>query len=75
MIYPRGLDGQLNRVVGEVAHRNPEALIHWHLDDLYLGQTSVIHQMEFMAAEGWYTLTLVDSQENILEKSFEVVEH
>ena len=72
---PRGLDGQLNRVVGEVAHRNPEAIIHWHLDELYLGHTTVIHQMEFMAEEGLHTLTLVDSQGNILEKTFEVVEH
>jgi hypothetical protein len=35
----------------------------------------VIHQREFMAAEGWHTLTLVDSQGNILENIFEVVEH
>jgi len=72
---PRGLGGKLNRVVGEVVHRNPEAIIHWHLDDLYLGQTSLIHQMEFMAAEGWHTLTLVDSQGLMLEKTFEVVEN
>ena len=61
--------------MGEVAHRNPEAIIHWHLDELYLGHTTVIHQMEFMAEEGLHTLTLVDSQGNILEKTFEVVEH
>lgn len=72
---PRGLDGQLNRIVSEVAHRNPEALIHWHLDERYLGQTSVIHQMEFLATEGWHTLTLVDSQGSVLEKLFEVVEN
>jgi len=75
VFIPRGLDGQLSRVVSEAAHRNTDALIYWHLDDLYLGQTSLIHQMEFIAAEGWHTLTLVDSRGNLLEKRFEVVEN
>jgi penicillin-binding protein 1C len=73
VFIPRGLDGQLSRVVFEAAHRESGTAIYWHLDDQYLGETSVIHQIEFLATEGPHTLTLVDSQGNLLEKRFEVV--
>ena len=75
VFIPRGLDGQLSRVVFEVAHRSNAVSIYWHLDDEYLGETSLIHQLEFLAPEGMHTLTLVDSEGNILEKGFEVVAH
>jgi penicillin-binding protein 1C len=74
VFIPRGLDGHLSRVVFEAAHRETGTTIFWHLDEQYLGETSVIHQMEFLAPEGQHTLTLVDSKGNLLEKRFEVVE-
>ncbi len=74
VFIPRGLDGQLSRVVFKAAHREAGASIHWHLDNRYLGETSLIHQLEFHAPEGMHTLTLVDSHGNFLEKRFEVVE-
>jgi penicillin-binding protein 1C len=73
VFIPRGLDGQLSRVVFEAAHRESGTSIYWHLDDQYLGETSVIHQLEFLAPEGPHTLILVDAHGNILEKHFEVV--
>jgi penicillin-binding protein 1C len=73
VFIPRELDGQLSRLVFEAAHRESGTAIYWHLDDQYLGETSVIHQLEFLAPEGPHTLTLVDSHGNLLEKHFEVV--
>ena len=73
VFIPRGLDGRLSRVVFQAAHRETGATIHWHLDDRYLGETTLIHQLEFLAPEGMHTLTLVDSDGNLLEKHFEVV--
>jgi penicillin-binding protein 1C len=73
VFIPRGLDGQLSRLVFEAAHRESGTTIYWHLDDRFLGETSVIHQLEFLALEGPHTLTLVDSHGNFLEKQFEVV--
>lgn len=75
IFIPRGLDGELSRVVFEVAHREAGVTIHWHLDNQYLGETSQIHQVELMTLPGNHTLTLVDSDGNILEKQFQVVEH
>ncbi len=73
IFIPRGLDGERSRVVLEVAHRNAATTIYWHLDELYLGETSLIHQMEILAEPGWHTLTLVDSDGNHLDKRFRVV--
>ncbi|MDX2430275.1 MAG: penicillin-binding protein 1C [Bacteroides sp.] len=73
IFIPRGLDGRRSRVIFQVAHRESGATIHWHLDERYLGETTLIHQMEFQAPEGLHILTLVDADGNILEKSFEVV--
>jgi penicillin-binding protein 1C len=74
VFIPRGLDGSLSRVVFEVAHRDAGVTIHWHLDDHYLGETRLIHELEFQAPAGHHILTLVDSDGNFLEKRFEVVE-
>ncbi|MFH0758469.1 MAG: penicillin-binding protein 1C [Bacteroidota bacterium] len=74
VFIPRGLDGKLSRVVFEVAHRETGVTIHWHLDDQYLGETSLIHEVELTARPGNHTLILVDSRGHILEKQFEVVE-
>jgi penicillin-binding protein 1C len=73
IFVPRGLEGQLSRTVFEVAHRDPGATIYWHLDDQYLGETTMLHQMELLAPPGFHTLTLVDDEGNILEKRFQVV--
>lgn len=73
IFIPRGLDGERSRVIFQVAHRESGATIHWHLDERYLGETSLIHQMEFQTPEGLHILTLVDADGNILEKRFEVV--
>jgi len=73
IFIPRGLEGQLSRVVFEVAHRDPGATIYWHLDDQYLGETTMLHQLELLASPGFHTLTLVDSDGNILEKRFQIV--
>jgi len=67
------LNGELSRVVFDVAHHRSGVRIYWHLDDQFIGKTETIHQMEFIAPEGLHTLTLVDIDGNILEKQFEII--
>lgn len=73
IFIPRGLDGELSRVIFEVAHHDISTTIYWHLDDEYMGSTRAIHEMEIMPAEGYHILTLVDAAGNYLEKRFEVL--
>jgi penicillin-binding protein 1C len=70
---PVELDGREGRVVFKAAHRESGALIHWHLDDAYLGVTEVFHEMEARPNAGFHILTLIDSAGNSLSRSFEVL--
>jgi penicillin-binding protein 1C len=71
---PRELDGSPGKVILEAAHRTPETLIHWHLDDHFLGSTRYIHQMGIRPDMGTHTLTLVDENANTIRHRFEAVD-
>ena len=73
IFVPRELDGSAGRVVFSAAHREEDALIHWHLDDEYLGSTSAFHEIEARPAPGSHTLTLVDSKGYTLTRRFRVL--
>ena len=82
LIYPRDidkiyipidLDGTQSSAVFEVAHRQADASIFWHLDDEYLGQTQNKHRMPINAEKGEHKLTLVDMDGNTFERKFEVL--
>ncbi len=73
VFIPRDFGGRPGRVVLEAVHRQPEALIYWHVDDRFLGTTRTIHQKEVWLKEGLHTLTLVDEEGNCLQHSFRVV--
>lgn len=71
---PRGFGGEVQRTVFEAAHRDPNAVIYWHLDDKYIGETSGIHQMEIITEVGEHELTLVSEDGEILVRKFRVIE-
>lgn len=82
MIYPRNnakvyipvdLNEEQGKAVFELAHRNPQAIVYWHLDDNYIGTTQHIHQMGLNPAKGKHLLTLVDEQGETLSLTFEVL--
>lgn len=82
VIYPRSqtriyvpieLDGTYGSTVFEVAHRDPGAVIYWHIDEQYVGKTKEIHEMAFQPGPGWHTLTLVDEEGKQLQRTFEIL--
>ncbi|RXQ97604.1 penicillin-binding protein 1C [Ancylomarina salipaludis] len=65
VIYlPMGLDGKIQSVVFEIAHRQYGTKIYWHLDEEYLGETVDIHQMEILTDSGEHIVTAVDENGN-----------
>ena len=83
LIYPRypsqiyvpiDLDGELSRTVFRLAHRNPETIVHWHLDNEYIKSTQTFHTLEIAPKEGHHKLTLVDEHGNRLEQNFEIIQ-
>lgn len=71
---PIDFDGKASKTVFEVTHREPEAVIYWHLDDFYLGQTQGVHEMALHPESGVHRLSLVDMNGERLERKFEILE-
>jgi penicillin-binding protein 1C len=70
---PVDLNGKLSSTVFQVAHRNPETELFWHLDGVYLGSTKTFHQMALQPPVGKHSLTIVDKDGYRLVQSFEII--
>ena len=67
---PIGLDGTLQKVVLKVIHRNPDAVIYWHLDGNFLGSTQSPHDKEIQPNEGRHVITLIDNAGHRISRVF-----
>lgn len=72
---PVELDGSLGKTVFEVTHRNPAALVYWHIDEEYIGVTSTKHQVAVQPKPGKHILTLVDDSGERLVQPFSVIDN
>ncbi len=73
IVIPKELTGERGNSVFEASHRNDDAILFWHLDDMYLGSTTGVHQMIVQPDAGKHTLTLVDEYGITVQESFEVI--
>lgn len=81
LIYPKNkariyipleLDGSRGNVIFNAAHRGA-AHIYWHIDGKFMGETGNFHQLALNPSPGKHTITLVDTDGNRLQQTFEVV--
>ena len=72
LTLPRQLDGSEGGAVFHAVHRDPAATLYWHLDDTYLGETRLIHQMRLAPTPGKHTVTVVDGDGNSISVGFTV---
>jgi penicillin-binding protein 1C len=73
IFIPREIDGKPGSSVFELAHRNPNAEVYWHLDGEYLGSTVRNHHFPIHPAEGKHIVTIIDEHGEAIERQFEVV--
>lgn len=69
---PRQLDGSIKGITFNLAHRNPDAQVHWHLDNSFTGTTKYIHRMTLTPEKGRHNVTVVDSEGNSLSIGFTI---
>lgn len=72
LYLPKGFTGEYEMFIFKAAHTRTEAVLYWHVDDEYLGETSDTHQMPCRIRAGKHILTLVDSWGNQRKILFEV---
>lgn len=70
---PTELGGRRSQLVLKAVHRDPAAVLHWHLDGDYLASTQAPHQLAVDLPAGPHTLTLVDAAGARLQRRFEVL--
>lgn len=73
IFIPRDLDGKPGSALFELAHRNPQTTVYWHLDGTYLGSTKGVHHMAIATSEGQHKLSLIDTNGEQLERFFNVI--
>jgi penicillin-binding protein 1C len=73
IFIPRDITGKPGLAVFQVAHRNPDTEVFWHLDGQFVGVTKSAHKMGLNPSQGKHTLTLVDGTGESLEHVFEVL--
>lgn len=70
---PVDLDGKRSRVILKAIHRDPAAVLYWHLDEEFLGETKIFHEREASLEPGLHKLLVMDKQGYKLERRFRVV--
>lgn len=72
MSIPRQLDGSVKGIVLNLAHRDPGAMVHWHIDNDFIGTTKYVHLMNVTPAPGRHSVTVVDDSGESLSISFTI---
>ncbi len=73
IFIPRGFGSQKQMVVFDAVHRDSDAILYWHLDDEYLGETTTIHKMELLAPIGKHKVTIVTNKGETLIRTFQII--
>lgn len=73
ILIPRDDQGKPGSSVFELAHRDEDASVFWHLDGNFLGETRGVHRIAINPPEGDHVLTLVDEEGQFLEEHFTVI--
>lgn len=73
IFIPRDITGKPGLAVFQIAHRNPDIEVFWHLDGQFIGVTKNTHKIGLNPSQGKHTLTLVDGTGESIEHSFEVL--
>jgi penicillin-binding protein 1C len=73
MYIPIEINGTRGKLIFNATHRNPNAIIYWHIDEEYLGSTKGFHQMALNAKPGKHQVILVDQNGERLIQTFEIL--
>lgn len=71
---PLELSGKKGRVVFKASHRNTRSKLFWHIDNQFIQETQLFHDISVDLNGGWHQLVLVDESGFRLERWFKILE-
>ncbi len=74
IFIPKEISGQKGNTVFSATHKNPNAKLFWHIDDVFMATTEKFHQLAVNPSVGKHILTVVDAEGNSATKEFEIIE-
>jgi len=72
IFIPVEIDGSPGETILRVAHNNSNAILHWHLNDQYIGSTENFHEMPISPDPGNHKVTITDDKGYSLRKTIEI---
>ena len=70
---PKELNGNRSQLICEATQSNLSKTLYWHLDNLFLGETTAPHQMPIEYAKGWHVLTIINQSGSERRIRFEIL--
>ncbi len=67
---PRDLDGKDQKLTLRAAHLEPDSVVYWYADDIYLGVTRERHAWSARFPRGRHELEIIDARGNRASRSF-----
>ena len=75
IFIPRELNGNEGKIIFELAHRNPNTVVYWHLDGNFVGTTKGSHNLILNPRKGKHFLTLVDENGETINSYFDIISY
>lgn len=72
LFLPKGFSGKPEKFIFRAAHAHPDATLYWHIDDIYIGETTGKHQIACSTGRGIHRLSVIDTEGNQRKILFEV---
>lgn len=70
---PRDFDGKQQKVIAQLVHRDPDAIVYWYLDGAYVGLSKTFHTISILKSAGVHTLLCTDSHGVQVTRRFEII--
>lgn len=70
---PRELGGEKGSTIFEVAHRDKNRTLYWHLDKRYMGKTKEYNKLKLTPSPGDHIITVIDDKGNEIKMKFKVI--
>ncbi|MDD3877555.1 MAG: penicillin-binding protein 1C [Bacteroidales bacterium] len=70
---PKELDGSIGKMVIKVVHRDPNAILYWHLNGNFIATTTRFHHQSIAPQSGSYVIEVVDNKGDRIRRRFEII--